>query len=97
MDQADSFPERFSVPLFEQLGLDRGIVYEQGERHRQNKKVCVPSFEQSRSMAFFISAIQSETRTLVARWAHEFAVSNEPFDLYDECRKVGLRPTFAPR
>ena len=98
VDQAESFPQRFSVPLFEQLELDQGIVYAQGNDHRRNKRVCVPSFEQSRSMAFFISAIKSETNTLVSRWEREFAGKTEPFDLYDECRKltleVVLRVTF---
>ena len=47
LDQADAFPRRFSVPLFETLELDRGIVYEQGEQHRANKRRCVPSFEKA--------------------------------------------------
>ena len=47
VEQAElAFPRRYSVPLFAQLGLDQGIVYEQGARHRSQKRVCLPSFEQ---------------------------------------------------
>ncbi len=58
LDQADAFPRRFSVPLFETLELDRGIVYEQGEQHRANKRRCVPSFENTRAMKTFLEAVQ---------------------------------------
>ena len=53
-------PRRFSVPLFEKLELDRGIVYEQGKRHKRNKKLCIPSFEQARSMESFVEATKAE-------------------------------------
>ena len=68
LDQADAFPRRFSVPLFETLELDRGIVYEQGEQHRANKRRCVPSFENTRAMKTFLEAVQVELEALSARW-----------------------------
>ena len=33
------------------LALDRGIVYEQGPRHRRQKKLCTPAFERGAAMA----------------------------------------------
>ena len=88
----DSFPDRFSLPLFTQLGLDRGIVYEQGERHRRQKRVCLPSFEQARSMDFFIAAIHSETAILAASWSNRLrtAQTKSILDVYQEARKLTL-------
>ena len=40
-DAEEYFPRRYSVPLFKTLELDRGIVYEQGERHRRQKRLCI--------------------------------------------------------
>ena len=39
-DADEFFPRRFSVPLFAALELDKGIVYEQGQRHRRQKRLC---------------------------------------------------------
>ena len=57
-DAEEYFPRRYSVPLFAVLELDRGIVYEQGKRHKRQKRLCIPSFEQGRSMASFLVAVQ---------------------------------------
>ena len=57
-DAEEYFPRRYSVPLFAVLELDRGIVYEQGKRHKRQKRLCIPSFEQGRSMASFLMAVQ---------------------------------------
>jgi hypothetical protein len=73
-----SFPRRFSVPLFERLGLDRGIVYEQGARHRAQKRVCLPSFEQARSMEYFLRAIHSESAALARDWRVALAQQGTP-------------------
>jgi hypothetical protein len=35
VEEASSLPRRFSVPLFETLELDKGLVYEQGSRHKR--------------------------------------------------------------
>ena len=51
-------PLTIQVPLFAVLELDRGIVYEQGKRHKRQKRLCIPSFEQGRSMASFLVAVQ---------------------------------------
>ena len=48
VEEASCLPRRFSVPLFETLELDKGLVYEQGTRHKRHKKLCIPSFEQAR-------------------------------------------------
>lgn len=71
LEKAGSFPERFSVELFETLGLDKGIVYAQGSPHRNNKRACVPSFESSVSMATFLEAIQAETIATEQRWLQQ--------------------------
>ena len=60
VEEAKILPRRFSVPLFEKLELDKGIVYEQGDRHKRNKRMCIPSFEQSQSMEYFVEAIKAE-------------------------------------
>jgi len=105
VDKAEvSFPLRYSVPLFEQLGLDRGIVYEQGERHRRHKSQCLPSFEQARSMEYFISAIKAETALVAGEWQQRHQgqrgrrssgvdrreVEPVQLDLYEESRKLTL-------
>ena len=33
---------------------------EQGARHRRQKRLCIPAFEQSRSMETFLAAVQEE-------------------------------------
>lgn len=92
-DAEEYFPRRYSVPLFNVLELDRGIVYEQGQRHRRQKRLCVPSFEQSRSMSSFLSAVQDETDVLSAEWTQRAAQSSPPslrLDLYKEMRRLTL-------
>ena len=68
LEDAESYPRRFSVPLFRTLDLDRGIVYEQGERHRSQKRRCIPAFENSASMASFLAAFDEEAAALAAGW-----------------------------
>ena len=68
VDDAATFPLRFSVPLFNTLQLDKGIVYEQGERHRRQKRLCIPSFENSISMTSFLEAVQEEALATSADW-----------------------------
>ena len=107
VDEADAFPRRFSVPLFETLALDRGIVYEQGQRHKQQKRLCIPSFENSRSMASFLEAVQDDSAALAASWRRDCRLAagarraesaSLPLDLYAEMRRltlsVVLRVTF---
>ena len=36
VEEAGSLPRRFSVQLFETLELDKGLVYEQGCRHKED-------------------------------------------------------------
>ena len=60
VEAADEWPRRFSVPLFETLALDRGIVYEQGSRHKRQKRLCTPAFERGAAMASFLQAISLE-------------------------------------
>ena len=67
-DAEDYFPRRYSVPLFDILKLNKGIVYEQGARHRRQKRLCIPSFEQSKSMSSFLVAVQDETDVLASGW-----------------------------
>ena len=103
-DAEEFFPRRFSVPLFATLELDKGIVYEQGQRHRKQKRLCIPSFEQSRSMSSFLSAVQSETDVLAGKWSDRLdaqsglprpisqsgRVGGLPLDLYVEMRRLTL-------
>jgi cytochrome P450 len=89
-DAEEFFPRRYSVPLFELLQLDRGIVYEQGPRHRRQKRLCVPSFEQSRSMSSFLSAVQDETDVLRGDWRARASGGSLRLDLYKEMRKLTL-------
>ena len=55
------------MPLFAVLELDRGIVYEQGKRHKRQKRLCIPSFEQGRSMASFLVAVHRVRARVRAR------------------------------
>lgn len=102
-DAEEYFPRRFSVPLFAALSLDKGIVYEQGDRHRRQKRLCIPSFEQSRSMSSFLDAVQSETDVLAESWRAQLdaqagkpraiaagRVGGLPLDLYVEMRRLTL-------
>ena len=89
-DADEYFPLRYSVPLFGLLELDKGIVYEKGERHRRQKRLCIPSFEQSRSMSSFLSAIQTETDLLSAEWRGRTAGGAVRLDMYREMRRLTL-------
>ena len=86
VEAADEWPRRFSVPLFETLALDRGIVYEQGSRHKRQKKLCTPVFERGAAMASFLQAISLESDALAARWR-----CLNRLDLYAETRTLTLR------
>ena len=86
VEAADEWPRRFSVPLFETLALDRGIVYEQGSRHKRQKRLCTPAFERGAAMASFLQAISLESDALVARWR-----CLNKLDLYAETRTLTLR------
>ena len=86
VEAADEWPRRFSVPLFEALALDRGIVYEQGPRHRRQKRLCTPAFERGAAMASFLDAISLEGDALAARW-----LQKDRLDLYAETRTLTLR------
>ena len=100
LEDAESFPRRFSVPLFRTLDLDRGIVYEQGERHRTQKRKCIPAFENAASMASFLVAFDEEASALAAGWRARCGAAGGAarLDLYGEMRqltlKVVLRVTF---
>jgi cytochrome P450 len=85
VEQASILPRRFSVPLFETLELDKGLVYEQGERHKKHKRTCIPSFEQKRSMESFVTATREELDDLSARFE-----SLHNIDLYAEMRQSAL-------
>ena len=95
-DAEEYFPRRYSVPLFPLLQLDKGIVYEQGARHKRQKRLCVPAFEQSRSMSSFLSAVQDETDVLSRGWQVRCADWRERragvlrLDLYREMRRLTL-------
>ena len=93
LEQAEeSFPRRYSVPLFDVLQLNRGIVYEQGARHKRQKRLCIPSFEQSRSMNTFLTAVQEETAVLSDTWRARAAPTGGRLrlDLYREMRQLTL-------
>jgi cytochrome P450 len=90
-DAEEYFPRRYSVPLFPLLDLDRGIVYEQGARHKRQKKLCIPAFEQSRSMSSFLSAVLDETDVLSGEWrARSKGGEAIRLDLYKEARRLTL-------
>ena len=59
-------PDRFSVELFKTLELDKGIVYKQGDWRKLHKNICIPSFEQARSMQFFVGANKAKLDVLLA-------------------------------
>ena len=44
------------------------MEYEQGKRHKRQKRLCIPSFEQGRSMASFLVAVQEEADVLSREW-----------------------------
>ena len=93
-------PRRFSVPLFETLELDKGIVYEQGDRHKRNKKICLPSFEQAQSMESFVEATKAELDGLSDEFRakadtdssnrNSSGESTNRIDLYAEMRRSAL-------
>ena len=98
-DAEEYFPRRYSVPLFKTLELDRGIVYEQGERHRRQKRLCIPAFEQSKSMNSFLSAVQVEADILSSEWRRRAVAAGGSgggaggalqLDLYKEIRRLTL-------
>lgn len=94
VEQTKLLPRRFSVPLFETLELDRGIVYEQGDRHKRNKKICIPSFEQSQSMESFVEATKAELESLsdefTSKCANNSSATQTTIDLYAEMRRSAL-------
>ncbi len=92
VEEASILPRRFSVPLFETLELDRGLVYEQGARHKRHKRTCIPSFEQKRSMESFVAATRDELDDLSQRFRSGSSnkSSNNNIDLYAEMRKSAL-------
>lgn len=94
VEQATTLPRRFSVPLFETLELDRGLVYEQGERHKRHKRLCIPSFEQSVSMEVFVKATRDELDAVSDRF-EEMASSGRKLDLYAEMRRATLNVVLA--
>lgn len=87
VEEASILPRRFSVPLFETLELDKGLVYEQGERHKLHKRTCIPSFEQKQSMESFVSATRDELDDLSQRFQ---STKTQSIDLYAEMRKSAL-------
>ncbi len=89
VEEASSLPRRFSVPLFETLELDKGLVYEQGSRHKRHKKICIPSFEQARSMEAFVGATRTELDAMSQRFA-DCAANQEAVDLYVQMRRMTL-------
>ena len=103
LEQSDAFPQRYSIDLFKTLELDRGIVYAQGERHKENKRACLPAFEAASSMATFQEAIREECDAACRRWQARIDASGGAarFDVYQEARKltlaVILRVTFGLR
>ena len=68
MERTDTFPDRLSAPVFDNLNLNRGLVYESGERQRRQKRVCRPSFGKEACLESFLAAIQQESRALAQRW-----------------------------
>lgn len=89
VEEASILPRRFSVQLFETLELDKGLVYEQGDRHRKHKRTCIPSFEQKQSMESFVMATRQELDDLSSRF-QQSSKSNDVIDLYAEMRKSAL-------
>lgn len=87
IEESSTLARRFSVSLFETLELDKGIVYEQGERHKRQKKLCIPSFEQSRSMESFVKATRDELDYLSKSFSKK---QDSRIDLYAEMRRSAL-------
>jgi cytochrome P450 len=85
VEESSALARRFSVSLFETLELDKGLVYEQGQRHRRHKKICIPSFEQSRSMESFVQASRVELDYLSNSFSKRSTI-----DLYVEMRRSAL-------
>ena len=94
VEEASALPRRFSVPLFETLELDKGLVYEQGSRHKRHKRICIPSFEQSVSMEAFVGATRAELDQLSLRFNAQ-AEKREQIDLYAEMRASTLNVVLA--
>ena len=93
VEEATILSRRFSVPLFTTLELDKGIVYEQGDRHKKHKRICIPSFEQKQSMESFVTATRNELDDLSLRFLNVAATSishQYDIDLYAEMRKSAL-------
>lgn len=88
VEEASNLSRRFSVQLFETLELDKGLVYEQGDRHKLHKKTCIPSFEQKRSMESFVTATREELNDLAQ--IRFFTVEKKSIDLYAEMRQSAL-------
>ena len=68
VERTDTFPDRLSAPVFDNLNLNRGLVCESGERQRRQKRVCRPSFGKEACLESFLAAIQQESRALAQRW-----------------------------
>lgn len=92
VEKAEAFSRRVTVPLFETLELDCGIVYEQGSRHRRNKRLCLPSFEAKGSLVSCLAAVHAEFEALRERWRSlcEAGGGQAEVDLYVEMRKYAL-------
>jgi len=103
VERTEAFPDRLSAPVFDNLNLNRGLVYESGERQRRQKRVCRPSFGKEACLESFLGAIQQESRALAARWTDRRAQANGRLtvDLYEEARRltldIVLRVTFGTR
>eukprot|EP00929_Paragymnodinium_shiwhaense_P076974 TRINITY_DN39614_c0_g1_i3.p1 TRINITY_DN39614_c0_g1~~TRINITY_DN39614_c0_g1_i3.p1 ORF type:complete len:523 (+),score=120.11 TRINITY_DN39614_c0_g1_i3:62-1630(+) len=99
--KSSAFARRVTVPLFETLELDKGIVYEQGAMHKRNKGLCLPAFEAKNSMLAFYPGVQAEFDAMRSRWRSQCEASgggSAALDLYAEMRKftldIVLRVTF---
>ena len=68
VEEASLLPRRFSVLLFKFLELNRGIVCDQGNLHRRNKRLCIPRFEQKRSMEIFVGSTREDLDALLDRF-----------------------------
>lgn len=97
--QTTAFPDRLSTPVFDNLNLNKGLVYETGDTQRFQKKLCRPSFSNSACLDTFLTAIKEETSTMATRW--NAAGSGQRLDLYEEARRltldIVLRVTFGAR
>jgi len=66
--QVDAFPDRLSTPVFDNLNLNKGLVYETGANQRAQKRLCRPSFSNTACLESFLAAIKEESVTLSDRW-----------------------------